>query len=84
MNKKGFTKELQRELNYDQEKCSIINDIIESTSLIGKKSKDKMINDLIIKLNITNTEANRIYKASMNIIKEEIRNKIQHPFRSHD
>lgn len=84
MNKKGFNKELQRKLNYNQEKYRIINDIMESASLIGKKNKDKMISDLMIKLNITNTEANKIYKTSMNIIKEEIRNKIKHPFRSYD
>ena len=57
---------------------------MESTSLFGKKSKDKMVSDLIIRLNITNSEANRIYEIAMNIITTEIKNKIKHPFRSQD
>lgn len=84
MNKTSFIKKLQKNLNYDKEKCIIINDVMESTSLFGKKSKDKMVSDLIIRLNITNSEANRIYEIAMNIITTEIKNKIKHPFRSQD
>lgn len=84
MNKTSFIKKLQKNLNYDKEKCIIINDIMENTSLFGKKGKDKMISDLMLRLNITNSEANRVYEIAMNIITTEIKNKIKHPFRSQD
>lgn len=82
MNKKGFVKELQKELNYDEEKCILINAIIENSSLFGKKSKEKIISDLMTQFDIENSEAEKIYEVSMNIITTEIKNKVKHPFKS--
>lgn len=76
MNKNGFIKELQSKLNYNEEQCIIINDIIEATYLLGKKNKTKMINDFIDKLGVSSSEANKIYEVSMNIILSEMKNKI--------
>lgn len=84
MNKTEFIEKLQKELNYKKEQCVIINDIMEETSLFGKRSKDKMISDFISRLHVTNSEANRIYEVSMNIITTEIKNKVKHPFRNQD
>ena len=52
MNKTDFIKELSNKTGYNEEKCLKINNIIEDTFLIGKKNKEKMINDFKSKLNI--------------------------------
>ncbi len=84
MNKTEFIKELQNRLNYDEEKCTIINDILEDNFLIGKKNKEIMINEFITKLDITDIEANKIYETAMNILSKGIKDKLKHPFRSRD
>ena len=84
MNKTEFIQELQEKLNYNEEKCIIINDILENNFLIGKKNKEIMINEFITKLDVSYEEANKIYETAMNILSKEIKNKIMHPFRSTD
>lgn len=84
MNKKGFINTLQKELNYNEDKCIIINDILENTFLLGKKNKDIMVSEFISKLSVSEDEANRIYEVVMNILSSEIKNKIRHPFKSTD
>ncbi len=82
MNKTEFIKKLQEKLNYDEEKCVIINDILENNFLIGKKNKEIMINEFVTKLEVTEIEANNIYETAMEILSKEVKNKIMHPFRS--
>ena len=84
MNKTGFIKKLQKELNYNEEKCIIINSVLEDHFIIGKNNKEKIINDLIEKLTITEEEAENIYETSSKIISSAIKNKIVHPFKSQD
>ena len=81
MNKTGFIKSLEKRLGYEENKCIIINSIIEDTSLFGKKSKDKMINNFMKKLDVSLDEATNIYETSMDIIVSNIKDKIKHPFR---
>lgn len=81
MNKGEFIKELANKTGYNEEKCLQINNIMEDTFLIGKKNKEKMINDLKNKLNIAEDEANKIYEIAMSIISSEIKNKLKHPFK---
>ena len=84
MNKKRFIEELSKELNYSENKCIIINEILESNFVISKKSKEAIINELISKLEIESDEANRIYDISVKLIKEEVKDKIKHPFKNQD
>lgn len=84
MNKREFIEKLSYELSYTIDECTIINDILESNFFISKKSKDKIINDLIQKLSITEREAERIYDISISIVKEEIKHKMKHPFKNQD
>ncbi len=84
MNKTEFIKKLQEKLNYDEEKCVIINDILENNFLIGKKNKEIMINEFVTKLEVTEIEANNIYETAMEILSKEVKKKIMHPFRSRD
>lgn len=81
MNKTEFIKELSNKTGYNKDMCLQINNIIEDTFLIGKKNKEKMINDFKNKLNINEEEANKIYETAMNIISSEIKNKLKHPFK---
>lgn len=84
MNKKEFVMELSRELNYSEDKCTIINDVLESNFFISKKNRDKIIGELSTKLDIDNEEATNIYDKAVNIINTEIKNKLKHPFKSKD
>ena len=84
MNKKGFILKLREKLNYDEEKCIKINEILEDTFLIGKKSKEKMIERFIEEINVDEEEANNIYETAMNIIGSGIKDKIKHPFKDLD
>ena len=69
MNKKELITTLSHELNYEENKCKIICDILENINFFNKKNKEKIIEELINKLNINNIEANKIYNISLKIIK---------------
>lgn len=84
MNKELFIKELESVTGLNNDKCLIINDVLENHFIIGKNNKEKIINEIVTKLGITNTEAEKIYEASMSIISTGIKDKIKHPFRNQD
>ncbi len=84
MNKNGFISELAKQLSYSKEKCIIINDILESNFFISKKNKDKIIDEFMQILNASNEEAIKIYDTSVKIIKDEVKNKLKHPFKNQD
>lgn len=84
MNKTKFIEELSKKTNLDEEKCIIINDILEDNFLIGKNNKEKIVNSLREKLNIERIEAEKLYETAADIISNEIKYKIRHPFKSQD
>ena len=84
INKKSFINELQENTNLSYEECLIVNDILEKNFIFNKKKKDKVINELIFKLNISNDRANEIYDVIMQFISSKIKEKIKHPFKSYD
>jgi len=84
MNKTGFIKELSKVTGYSIDECNVINDVLENNFFISKKSKDKIVNELISSLKINETEANAIYEISKKIINDELKNKLKHPFKSQD
>ena len=75
MNKSKFIKRLKEETDYSEDRCVLVNDILENNFIIGRKNKQKIINDLISK-SFTEDEAENIYDISMNIIISEIKNMI--------
>ena len=81
MNKNGFIKELSKQTGYDEEKCILINNVIENYFIFGRKNKDKIIKDLQIKASLNEGDSENVYDISMEIITEEIKNKLKHPFR---
>jgi len=84
MNKEGFIKELSKKTGLSEEKCIVINSIIEDTCLIGNKSKHKMIEGFKEKLNVTEEEAQKIYETAMELITTSMKEKIKHPFKGND
>ncbi len=84
MNKNGFIKELSKQTGYDEEKCTIINDVIENYFIFGRKNKDKIIRDIQIKASLNEDDSQNVYDISMKIITGEIKNKLKHPFKSQD
>ena len=80
MNKEGFINCLSCRLNCSIEKATKINGILENNFFISKKSKDQIINELINKLGVSETEANDIYNTSREVLKEEIKNSLMNAF----
>lgn len=84
MNKGEFIKKLSEKTGYDEEKCTVINSIIEDTFFVGVNNKEKMIAKLIEKFGVSEEEADRIYNSAMEIIAREMLNKVIHPFNKKD
>ena len=82
MNKSEFIKKLSEQLKLSEEKCILINDILESNFVISKKSKDIIMEELISKLDVSSDEANHIYEVCVQCIKEEVKNSLKHPFKN--
>lgn len=82
MNKTGFIKELSKQTGYDEEKCILINDIMENYFIFGRKNKDKIIKDLQIKAGLNEDDSENVYDIAMKIITGEIKNKLKHPFKN--
>ena len=82
MNKTGFIKELSKQTGYDEEKCILINDIIENYFIFGRKNKDKIIQDLQVKVKLNEDDSENVYDIAIKIITEEMKNKLKHPFKS--
>ncbi len=84
MNKIGFIKELSKQTGYDEQKCILINDIIENYFIFGRKNKDKIIKELQVRATLNEDDAENIYDICVKIIAKEIKNKLKHPFKSQD
>lgn len=82
MNKSKFIKELSKETGYSEEKCILINNILENYFIFSKSNREKVIQDLKVKGSLSEDDSENIYDISMKIIRKEIKNKIRHPFRS--
>ena len=82
-NKTALLVELKERLNVSENDCVIINNIVEETSLFGKKNKAKMINGFMEQLGVTEERADEIYNTFMDIFKRRVKWKIRHPFKSY-
>lgn len=82
MNKTEFVNELTKNLSYSYDKCLTICNILENSFFISKREKERIIDDFIQKLNVSKKEALEIYDTSITILKNEIKSKLKHPFKS--
>lgn len=79
MNKEKFLNELSKQLDYSNETCIIINNILEENFFLSKSNKEKIIEKLKTTLEIEEIEASKIYDTSVEIIKKELAYKVKHP-----
>lgn len=84
MNKEQYIKVLQEKTKLPEDKCIIINDILENHFILGKKNKQKIINDLRETLNIDEVDADEIYNICIEIISSSLKEKLKSPFKSND
>ena len=81
MNKSGFIKELSNRLGYEEEKCIIINSVLDDTFIVGQNNKEKIKADLMEKLGVNEEEADNIYNTIIDIFVKSAKDKIIHPFK---
>ena len=84
MNKSGFIKQISKELNVDETKARQIADLLEENFLIGKKNKENTIQLFVDNLKVTEEEANEIYNKCIDVIKDNLVQKVKHPFKDLD
>ncbi len=80
MTKEQFINELSAKTGLDVNQAGQINDILESTSLLGHSNKEKIISMTVEKLGVSEQQADEIYNASMEILKDAVVDKIN-PFK---
>ena len=69
-NKEEYIKVLMGKTNRSEEECIVLNQIIEKHFIVGKNNKEKIINDIIQKLQLEYKEADELYNICMeNILK---------------
>ena len=84
MNKSGFVKQISKELNVDESRARQIADLLEENFLIGKKNKENTIQLFADNLKVTEEEANEIYDKCIDVIKNNLVQKVKHPFKNLD
>jgi len=81
VNKAEFIKALTERLPNHEDTCVIIADVLENNFFISKKNRDKIIEEFILKLDAEKDEAEKIYNTAIEIIKDELKYKLKHPFK---
>lgn len=81
MNKKEFINNLMIELGYNEEKSTIINDVLENNFFLSKSKKDAIVEELQHRLEVDYQEALNVYNTAISIIKDKIKDQLKHPFK---
>lgn len=81
MNKDKFVQALSSKIGISTSDCEKINEILESHFIIGRNNKFKIIEEIKNKLNIDDELAEKIYDTAGNILEENVKNRIKHPFK---
>lgn len=68
MNKENFVNNLLEITHRNIDECNIIYDILNKNGIVGRKNKEKIKEDFIKELNISESEANNLYNICMEII----------------
>lgn len=68
INREKVIKLLQEKRKNSIEEYSIICDVLENHSIIGRRNKERIINDFIENLSISYEEANFLYNDCMEIL----------------
>lgn len=84
MNKTYFLKQLQEKTNLSKKDTIVVSDILDDYFVFGKKNKEKIVNAIKEKLDLTDERSDEIYNIAMSIISSNIKEKLKHPFKSQD
>lgn len=84
MNKERFIDALSKETNLTKADCSKINEILEAHFIIGRNNKFKILEDIREKLNIDPDLAETIYNKASEILGNNLKQRIKHPFKRKD
>lgn len=84
MNRREFVQELSKETELAEDKCDIVSKILEEDFFLSKDNRKKIKRKISESLNLPDSKSKIIYEESIHIIKEEIKNKLKHPFQSND
>lgn len=84
MNKTYFLKQLQEKTNLSEKDTIVVSDILDDYFVFGKKNKEKIVNAIKEKLDLTDERSDEIYNIAMSIISSNIKDKLKHPFKSQD
>ena len=71
INREKVKRLLQEEGSRSNEDCITICEVLEKNSIIGRKNKEKIINDFIENLDTSYEEANKLYNECMAILVKE-------------
>lgn len=81
MNNKQVMKKVNDKLKLDYKSLLIFSKIVNDIPVIGKKNKEKMIEEFIEQLNVDETMAEHYYEVFSEVITTAIKNKLKHPFK---
>lgn len=84
MNKTYFIKQLQEKTNLSEKDTIVVSDILDDYFVFGKNNKEKIVNAIKEKLDLTDERSDEIYNIAMSIISSNIKEKLKHPFKSQD
>lgn len=82
MNRMEFIKSLSCKTGLPLEDTKLVNKILEDNFFLSSRNKDKIISEIGIRLSLNMEEATNVYESAKNILNEEIKNKLKHPFKS--
>ena len=80
MNNRAFVEAFSKQSGYNLEESKKISKLCDKFFIVGKNNKEKLIQELINEMQLTEEEANRIYEIRSSIISQGIKDKIRHPF----
>ena len=84
MNKSYFLEQLKEETHLSEKDVLALSSILDDHFVFGKTNKEKIVSDIIKKLNVSLDKAEEIYNITMSIISKNIKDKVKHPFKSQD
>ena len=65
MNNASFSDKLKEVTKLDDEKCKLINETLHSNFIFGKRGKEQIVRDIVVKLNMSSEDADKIYNSCM-------------------
>ena len=84
MNNASFSDKLKEVTKLDDEKCKLINETLYSNFIFGKRGKEQIVRDIVVKLKMSSEDADNIYNSCMQTMGGEIKDKLKNPFKSLD